>query len=90
MCVGFPFLQKRFPFLPQYGIFLGAHAQELPDKLHTDGERDEVERPRASPVRDHGRRMEYLHPMKQQTPNQMLPTSGPTSGTTQTTVGAAL
>ena len=31
-----PFLQKRFPFLPQYGIFLGAHAQELPDKLHTD------------------------------------------------------
>lgn len=26
--------------------------------------------------------------MKQQTPNQMLPTSGPTSGTMQTTVGA--
>lgn len=39
-------------------------------------------------MRDHGRRMEYLHPMKQQTPNQMLPTSGPTSGTMQTTVGA--
>lgn len=57
MC-GLPFSLETFSLPSPIQYFLGAHAQELPDKLHTDGERDEVERaegqPGAGPRQAHG------------------------------------